>query len=43
MFTCATHAAVVAVDPDTGAVEILDYVLFEDCGRRVNSMILEGR
>ena len=43
VFTYATHAAVVAVDPDTGAVEILDYVLYEDCGRRVNPMILEGQ
>ena len=43
VFTYATHAAVVAVDPDTGAVEVLDYVLFEDCGRRVNPMILEGQ
>ena len=43
VFTYATHAAVVAVDPATGAVEILDYVLFEDCGRRVNPMILEGQ
>ena len=43
VFTYATHAAVVAVDPTTGAVEILDYVLFEDCGRRVNPMILEGQ
>ena len=43
VFTYATHAAVVAVDPETGAVEILDYVIFEDCGRRVNPMILEGQ
>ena len=43
VFTYATHAAVVAVDPATGSVEILDYVLFEDCGRRVNPMILEGQ
>ena len=43
VFTYATHAAVVAVDPTTGSVEILDYVLFEDCGRRVNPMILEGQ
>ena len=42
-FTYATHAAMVAVDPATGAAEILDYVLFEDCGRRVNPMILEGQ
>ena len=43
VFTYATHAAVVAVDRQTGAVEILDYVVYEDCGRRVNPMILEGQ
>lgn len=43
VFTYATHAAVVAVDPRTGRVEILDYAIFEDCGRRVNPMILEGQ
>jgi len=43
VFSYATHAAVVAVDTDTGQVEILDYVLFEDCGRRVNPLILEGQ
>ena len=43
VFTYATHAVVVAVDPATGSVEVLDYVLFEDCGRRVNPMIVEGQ
>ncbi|NMM43406.1 xanthine dehydrogenase family protein molybdopterin-binding subunit [Rhodospirillaceae bacterium KN72] len=43
VFTYATHAAIVEVDPDTGRVEILDYVIFEDCGRRVNPMILDGQ
>lgn len=43
VFTYATHAAVVAVDVRTGVVEILDYAIFEDCGRRVNPMILEGQ
>ncbi|MGE0628417.1 MAG: xanthine dehydrogenase family protein molybdopterin-binding subunit, partial [Hyphomicrobiaceae bacterium] len=43
VFTYATHAAVVAVDPETGATEILDYAIFEDCGRRVNPLILEGQ
>ena len=43
VFTYATHAALVAVDRDTGQVEVLDYVIFEDCGRRVNPMILEGQ
>jgi carbon-monoxide dehydrogenase large subunit len=43
VFTYATHVAVVAVDPQTGKVDILDYAIFEDCGRRVNPMILEGQ
>ena len=43
VFTYATHAVVVAVDPDTGSVEVLDYALFEDCGRRVNPAIVEGQ
>jgi len=42
-FTYATHAAVVAVDPETGQVEILDYVVVEDCGTMVNPMIVEGQ
>jgi len=42
-FTYATHAAVVAVDPETGKVEILDYVIVEDCGTMVNPMIVEGQ
>lgn len=42
-FTYASHAAVVAVDPDTGAVEILDYVVVEDCGTMINPMVVEGQ
>ncbi|WP_425450221.1 xanthine dehydrogenase family protein molybdopterin-binding subunit [Virgifigura deserti] len=42
-FTYATHAAVVAVDPDTGLTRILDYIIVEDCGRMVNPMIVEGQ
>jgi len=42
-FTYASHAAVVAVDPETGAVEILDYVVVEDCGRMINPMVVEGQ
>jgi carbon-monoxide dehydrogenase large subunit len=38
-----THAAVVAVDPETGTVEILDYVVVEDCGTIVNPLIVEGQ
>ncbi len=42
-FTYATHAAVVAVDPATGLVEILDYVVVEDGGTLVNPMIVDGQ
>lgn len=42
-FSYASHAAVVAVDPATGAVEILDYVVVEDCGVVINPMIVEGQ
>jgi carbon-monoxide dehydrogenase large subunit len=42
-FSYATHAAVVAVDPETGAVEILDYVVVEDGGKLVNPMVVNGQ
>jgi carbon-monoxide dehydrogenase large subunit len=34
---------VVAVDPETGTVEILDYVIVEDGGRLVNPMVVDGQ
>lgn len=43
VFSYSTHAVVVAVDPEIGAVEILDYVIVEDCGRMVNPMLVEGQ
>lgn len=42
-FSYATHAAVVAVDPRSGHVEILDYVIVEDCGTMINPMVVEGQ
>ncbi|WP_151445948.1 xanthine dehydrogenase family protein molybdopterin-binding subunit [Lacisediminimonas profundi] len=42
-FSYATHACVVAVDTESGKVEILDYVIVEDCGRLVNPMVVEGQ
>ncbi len=42
-FSYAAHAAVVAVEPDTGEVEILDYVVVEDGGVLVNPMIVDGQ
>ena len=43
VFSYATHAAVIAVDPATGAVEILDYAVVEDCGTAVNPMVVDGQ
>jgi carbon-monoxide dehydrogenase large subunit len=41
--TGSVHATVVAVDPDTGGVELLDYVVAEDAGVLVNPMIVDGQ
>jgi carbon-monoxide dehydrogenase large subunit len=42
-FSYAAHAVTVAVDPDLGHVEILDYVIVEDGGVLVNPMIVDGQ
>ena len=42
-FSYASHAAVVAVDPEIGSVEILDYAIVEDGGKLVNPMIVDGQ
>jgi len=39
----ATHACLVEVDRETGAVEILRYVVAEDCGVIINPAIVEGQ
>jgi aerobic carbon-monoxide dehydrogenase large subunit len=41
--TGSAHACVVAVDPECGSVEILDYVVVEDAGVLVNPMIVDGQ
>ena len=41
-FSYATHAAVVAVDPEP-AVDILDYLVVEDAGTMVNPMVVDGQ
>jgi carbon-monoxide dehydrogenase large subunit len=43
VFSYGTHAVVVAVEPDTGVVEILDYAVSEDCGTMINPMIVDGQ
>jgi carbon-monoxide dehydrogenase large subunit len=42
-FTYATQVAVVEVDLDTGAVQLLDYGAVEDCGTVVNPLIVDGQ
>ena len=42
-FSYAAHAVTVAVDPDIGSVEILDYVIVEDGGVLLNPMIVDGQ
>ena len=42
-FSSGCHAAVVAVDPETGHVEVLRYVIAHDTGRAINPVTLEGQ
>ena len=42
-FSYAAHACVVALDPETGETELLDYVVVEDGGVLVNPMIVNGQ
>ena len=43
MFSNATHAVTVEVDRVTGQVQILRYVVSEDCGNMINPMVVEGQ
>lgn len=42
-YTFGTHVAVVEVEPETGSVDIRDYVAVDDCGERINPMIVDGQ
>ena len=42
-FSNACHAAVVEVDPETGGVEVLRFVVVEDAGVLINPMIADGQ
>ena len=42
-FTYSTHAAVVAVDTETGQVSVRKFAVVEDCGTVVNPMIVDGQ
>ncbi|MFL5818795.1 MAG: xanthine dehydrogenase family protein molybdopterin-binding subunit [Conexibacter sp.] len=39
----ATHVVEVEVDPDVGSVEIVRYVIVEDCGTVINPLVVEGQ
>ncbi len=42
-FANGVHVARVAVDPSTGEVEIIDYVVVHDCGPLLSPMIVDGQ
>jgi carbon-monoxide dehydrogenase large subunit len=39
----ATHACMVEIDAGTGAVQVLRYVVADDCGRVINPMVVDGQ
>ncbi|MFB6298520.1 MAG: xanthine dehydrogenase family protein molybdopterin-binding subunit [Salinirussus sp.] len=43
VFPFGTHAAIVEVDPDTGEIEIEQYVAVDDVGPQINPKIVEGQ
>jgi len=42
-FPYGVHVAAVEVDKETGKIKILDYLVSEDVGRKINPMIIEGQ
>lgn len=42
-YTNGTHVAEVEVNPISGAVRIVRYVVIHDCGRMINPMMVEGQ
>jgi carbon-monoxide dehydrogenase large subunit len=42
-FSSGCHAALVAVDPETGQVEVLKYAIAHDTGKPINPLTLEGQ
>ena len=42
-YSYGAHSAHVAVDPNTGQVELIDYVAVEDVGRIINPLTLHGQ
>jgi aerobic carbon-monoxide dehydrogenase large subunit len=42
-FPYGVHVAAVEVDRETGVIKILNYLVTEDVGRKINPMIIEGQ
>src|SRR5262249_5957401 len=42
-YTSAVHVAHVEVDPGTGSVRLLRYLVAHDCGKLINPVIVEGQ
>jgi carbon-monoxide dehydrogenase large subunit len=42
-FPGGAHVAEVEIDPDTGVIDIVNYVAVDDCGRVINHVLLEGQ
>ncbi|HWL49940.1 MAG TPA: xanthine dehydrogenase family protein molybdopterin-binding subunit [Acidimicrobiia bacterium] len=42
-YTYGTHIAEVEVDPETGHVKVVNYVVVHDCGNMINPMIVNGQ
>lgn len=42
-FSNACHAAVVAIDPETGQIAVTRYVVIEDCGTMINPLVVDGQ
>jgi carbon-monoxide dehydrogenase large subunit len=42
-FSNATHACELELDPQTGAVKLLRYLVAEDCGTVLNPVVVEGQ
>ncbi len=42
-YASGAHAAVVEVDPDTGGVSVLRYIIGHDCGNVINPRLVDGQ
>ena len=43
LYPCGAHAVHVAVDPETGEIDILRYIIAEDVGHVINPLLLLGQ